>query len=64
MNNLAQPQSRQSRVKCVGCQTHSRPMYVPWQQHVLGCPVRAAELQRLELELRPPLRSVASIAAF
>ncbi len=64
MNSFAQPQSPQSPVKCVVCLTHTRPLYVPWQQHALRCPVRAAELERLELELRGPLRSVASIAAF
>jgi hypothetical protein len=39
-------------------------MYVPWQQHAVGCAVRAMELERRELELRPPLRVVSSLASF
>ena len=57
-------QTGEARIRCVVCQTHSRPLYVPWQQHALGCPVRAADLGRRELELRPPLPVVSSIAAF
>jgi hypothetical protein len=54
----------QTKTKCAVCQTHSRPLYVPWQQHAMGCPVRAAELQRRELELHVPLRPVTSLATF
>jgi hypothetical protein len=53
-----------SRGTCAVCRTHSRPLYVPWQQHAVGCPVRAIELERRELELRTPLRVVSSIASF
>jgi hypothetical protein len=31
---------------CPACVTHSRPLEVPWEQHVIGCPVRTAVLQR------------------
>jgi hypothetical protein len=55
---------RPTATKCAVCQTHSRPLYVPWQQHALGCPVRAAELQRREFELHVPLRRVTSLATF
>ena len=53
-----------SGTRCAVCRTHSRPMYVPWQQHAVGCAVRAMELERRELELRPPLRVVSSLASF
>ena len=39
-------------VRCAVCETHSRPRYVPWQQHAVGCGVRAA-LQRAEIASRP-----------
>jgi len=64
MSRFSHVEGRQSRVTCVVCQTHSRPQYVPWQQHAIRCSVRAADLQRRELELRPPLRTVSSIATF
>jgi hypothetical protein len=50
-----------STVRCPVCERHSRPLYVPWQQHVVGCAVRAAELRR-ERELRPTLLLVATAA--
>jgi hypothetical protein len=53
-----------SGTRCAVCRTHSRPLYVPWQQHAVGCVVRAMELERRELELRPPLRAVPSVASF
>jgi hypothetical protein len=53
MNKLDQAPQRQAGVTCVVCQTHSRPLYVPWAQHAVGCPVRALELQRRADELRP-----------
>jgi hypothetical protein len=56
--------TRDAGVRCAVCETHSRPLYVPWHQHAVGCAARAAELQRLQLELRPPVRAVSSIAAF
>src|SRR6266705_3597342 len=31
-------------IKCAVCKTHSRPLYVPWHQHAIGCSVRAAGL--------------------
>ncbi len=33
-------------IRCPACLTHSRPLAVPWQQHVIGCPVRADALGR------------------
>ena len=66
MNKISQPDPLQSTaaVKCAVCRTHARPLYVPWQQHAVGCSVRAADLQRRDLELRAPLRVVSSIATF
>ena len=64
MQTASQVPTRSRELRCVVCQTHSRPLYVPWHQHAIGCSVRAAELQRRALELRPPLRVVSSIAAF
>jgi hypothetical protein len=64
MKDTSQMPGRESSIACAVCRTHSRPLYVPWQQHAVGCPVRAAELQRRELELRPPLRVVSSLASF
>ena len=45
------------------CRTHSRPLYVPWHQHAIGCPVRAADLEGRQLQLRS-LRVASSIASF
>jgi hypothetical protein len=64
MKHADQRPIQESRSACAVCRTHSRPLYVPWQQHAVGCPVRAVELQRRELELLPPLRVVSSIASF
>jgi hypothetical protein len=64
MNQTRQASSRAPGIACVVCQTHSRPVYVPWHQHAVGCPVRAVELQRRQLELRTPLRVASNIAAF
>jgi hypothetical protein len=64
MKTTTQPPIQALGSTCAVCRTHSRPLYVPWQQHALGCPVRAVELKRRELELRPPLRLVSNIASF
>ena len=64
MSKIAHNETLQPAVKCTVCQTHSRPQYVPWQQHAIGCGVRAAELARRRLELRPPRRVVSSTATF
>lgn len=63
MNSISPVPTREPGVKCVACQTHSRPLYVPWHQHAFGCSVRAAELQRQALELRPPIRVGSRVAA-
>jgi hypothetical protein len=44
MKAAAQTISPNRRVACPACLTHSRPLGVPWQQHVIGCPVRVAAL--------------------
>ena len=50
-------------VACAVCRSHSRPLYVPWHQHAVGCPVRAADLERRQLQLR--VQGVASgVASF
>jgi hypothetical protein len=64
MKRISPDPTREPGVKCVVCQTHSRPLYVPWHQHAVGCSVRAAELQQRALELRPPLPVVSSITTF
>lgn len=51
-----------SGTKCAVCQTHSRPQYVPWHQHAVGCAVRTAALHH-ELELRPAVPALSNIAA-
>ena len=61
MKATIQPTTPDCAVRCPACESHSRPLYVPWQQHVVGCAVRAAELRR-ERELRPTLRLVATAA--
>jgi hypothetical protein len=38
--------------RCAACETNSRPRYVPWQQHAVGCSVRLA-LQQAEVAVRP-----------
>lgn len=32
-------------VTCAACATHARPLYVPWEQHAIGCRIRTAALQ-------------------
>ena len=61
MKPTIQPTTPHSAVRCPVCESHSRPLYVPWQQHVVGCAVRAGELRR-ERELRPTLLLVATAA--
>jgi hypothetical protein len=63
MKRINPAPTRQSGIKCAVCQTHSRPLYVPWHQHAVGCAVRTVVLQRPELELRPPARAISGIAA-
>jgi hypothetical protein len=46
MTPISSQQTRHSGVRCAVCETHARPMYVPWEQHALGCAVRAAVLGR------------------
>jgi hypothetical protein len=31
-------------INCLACTTNAHPEMVPWTQHAIGCPVRAAEL--------------------
>jgi hypothetical protein len=64
MQTVSQIPHQQPVIKCAVCKTHSRPLYVPWHQHAIGCSVRAADLQRRRLELHPPLRVVSSLATF
>ena len=61
MKATIQATTPHSAVRCPVLESHSRPLYVPWQQHVVGCAVRAGELRR-ERELRPTLRLVATAA--
>jgi hypothetical protein len=44
MKAIAVPTTPNRRVTCPACLTHARPLGVPWQQHVIGCPVRVAAL--------------------
>jgi hypothetical protein len=61
MKAMIQATTPHSAVRCPACESHSRPLYVPWQQHAVGCVVREAELRR-ERELRPTLLLVATAA--
>jgi hypothetical protein len=61
----AKPQiTRTFAVRCAVCETHTRPLHVPWQQHAIGCAVRIEELRRRRPELRPTVAGGAGIAAF
>lgn len=44
MKAIAEPTSQNRRVTCPACLTYARPLGVPWQQHVIGCPVRVAAI--------------------
>jgi hypothetical protein len=57
------PPAPQPAVTCAVCRTHSRPLYVPWHQHTIGCAVRAADLERRQLQLRA-VRVAPGIASF
>jgi hypothetical protein len=46
------------------CATHARPLYVPWQQHAVGCSVRAADLEQRRLALRPPAGAASGLVTF
>jgi hypothetical protein len=50
--------------RCVVCATHARPVYVPWHQHAIGCSVRAADLERRQLALRPPAGATSGLVTF
>jgi hypothetical protein len=56
MNMVIEQSRREQRGRCAVCATHSRPAYVPWQQHAVGCAVRASALARPQPELQPTLR--------
>lgn len=56
MKAIAEPISPNRRVTCPACLTHARPLGVPWQQHVIGCPVRVAALGGLR-----PARAVPGV---
>jgi hypothetical protein len=51
-------------VRCAVCATHTRPAYVPWHQHAIGCSVRAADLERRRLALQPPAGAVSGLVTF
>ena len=51
--------SAERAVRCAVCENHTRPEYVPWQQHTVGCLVRAGELARRGRDRRPPVSLVA-----
>ncbi len=38
------PDFRPPDVRCVVCETYSRPWDAPWPQHAVGCTVRQAQL--------------------
>ncbi len=63
MKRISQPAVRDSGTKCAVCRTYSRPIYVPWEQHAVGCAVRTAALRSREPELRQALRAVSVIVA-
>jgi hypothetical protein len=49
----------QGKNVCMTCRTRLRPLQIPWVQHEVGCPVRAALARGVELEqpastARPP----------
>jgi hypothetical protein len=54
MKTIAEPTSQNRRVTCPACLTHARPLGVPWQQHVIGCPVRVAALAGLRQRTSVP----------
>jgi hypothetical protein len=56
--------TRDFGVRCAVCATHARPVYVPWQQHAVGCSVRAADLERRALALRPPAGAASGLVTF
>ncbi len=62
MKAVSPVNSREAAIRCMVCRTHSCPLYVPWDQHAIGCPVRAVALERREPEPRSPLRIVSGIA--
>jgi hypothetical protein len=64
MKAIRHPAIRTSHTGCAVCDTHSRPVYVPWHQHAVGCSVRAAELQRRQLQMSPPLGAATGVGAF
>ena len=58
MKAIRETALRDAKFRCAICETHYRPLYVPWQQHALGCSVRADELRRLGARQGPPRRSL------
>jgi hypothetical protein len=56
--------TREFGVRCAVCATHTRPLYVPWHQHAVGCSVRAADLERRQLALSASASAVSSLVTF
>jgi hypothetical protein len=46
------------------CATHARTLYVPWDQHAVGCSVRAADLERRHLALRARTGAASGLVTF
>jgi hypothetical protein len=46
MKARREPRNPHGQVSCPACLTHLRPLGVPWEQHAIGCAVRAAALRR------------------
>ncbi len=59
MKAIRETELRDAKFRCVVCEIYYRPLYVPWQQHALGCSVRADELRRLGATQGPPRALVA-----
>ena len=62
MYAIARKRTPDSLLRCASCETYARPHLVPWRQHAVGCPVRAADLQRYRTDGYTPVNAVARIA--
>lgn len=46
MKARREPRNLHGQVSCPACLMHLRPLGVPWEQHAIGCAVRADALRR------------------
>jgi hypothetical protein len=53
---LSEQVRRDHHITCAACATHAHPEHVPFQQHAIGCPMRAELLPPVSAAPPQPMR--------